>query len=103
MYRPASASPYSLNRHDRYSAKKTAKPVNFICAASDAHRVTLAGDFNDWDLEACPMKRQPDGNWLVQISLTHGHHHYQFIVDGKPVLDPPPRASRATSKTRRFR
>jgi 1,4-alpha-glucan branching enzyme len=88
MYQPAPASPFSINRHDRYSAKKMAKPVNFICTAPDAQRVTLAGDFNDWDLEACPMKRQPDGNWLVQIPLSHGHHHYQFIVDGKPVLDP---------------
>jgi hypothetical protein len=34
------------------------------------------------------MKRQPDGAWLIQIQLSHGHHHYRFMVDGKPVLDP---------------
>ncbi len=34
---------------DRYSAKKTVKPVNFICLAPDAKQVTLTGDFNDWD------------------------------------------------------
>jgi 1,4-alpha-glucan branching enzyme len=34
------------------------------------------------------MKRQPDGAWLIQVQLTHGHHHYRFLVDGKPVLDP---------------
>jgi hypothetical protein len=34
------------------------------------------------------MKRQPDGAWLIQIPLHHGHHHYQFLVDGKPALDP---------------
>ena len=65
-----------------------AKPVNFVCQAPAASRVTLAGDFNDWDFNAHPMKRQPDGNWLIQIQLIHGHHHYQFIVDGKPELDP---------------
>ena len=34
---------------DRYSAKKMAKPVNFVCVAPDAKQVHLAGDFNDWD------------------------------------------------------
>ena len=39
--------------------------------------VPLIGDFNDWDPAAYPMKRQPDGNWLIQVPLHHGHHHYQ--------------------------
>jgi 1,4-alpha-glucan branching enzyme len=73
---------------DRYSAKKMAKPINFICAAPEAKQVFLTGDFNDWDPAAHPMKRQPDGAWLLQVPLTHGHHHYRFLVDGKPVLDP---------------
>ena len=73
---------------DRYSAKKMAKPVNFICVAPEAREVFLMGDFNAWDPAAHPMKRQPDGAWLIQVSLHHGHHHYRFQVDGKPVLDP---------------
>ncbi len=72
----------------RYSAKKMAKPVNFIYMAPDARKVNLIGDFNDWDPAAHPLKRQPDGGWVVQIHLNHGHHHYQFLVDGKAVLDP---------------
>jgi 1,4-alpha-glucan branching enzyme len=72
----------------RYSARKMLKPVNFICKAPDARQVSLVGDFNDWDPAAYPMKRQPDGAWLIQIPLNHGHHHYQFVVDGKAILDP---------------
>jgi hypothetical protein len=34
------------------------------------------------------MKQQPDGGWLIQIHLHHGHHRYLFLVDGKPTLDP---------------
>lgn len=71
-----------------YSAKKMAKPINFICVAPEAQQVHLIGDFNDWDATAYPMKRQPDGAWYIQISLPHGHHHYQFLIDGKPMLDP---------------
>ncbi|MDB6108773.1 MAG: glycoside hydrolase family 13 domain protein [Pedosphaera sp.] len=73
---------------DGYSAKKMAKPVNFTCLAPGAQNVCLIGDFNDWDPAAYPMKRQVDGAWLIQIPLNHGHHHYQFLVDGKPTLDP---------------
>jgi len=71
-----------------YSAKKMAKPVNFICQAPEAGSVSLIGDFNDWHPDAHPMKRQADGAWLVQVQLNHGHHHYQFIVDGEATLDP---------------
>jgi 1,4-alpha-glucan branching enzyme len=78
----------SFYASDRYSAKKMAKPINFVCVAPQAQQVHLSGDFNDWDPTAHPMKRQPDGNWLVQVNLNHGHHHYRFLVDGKPVLDP---------------
>ncbi|HEX3719289.1 MAG TPA: isoamylase early set domain-containing protein [Verrucomicrobiae bacterium] len=67
---------------------KTVKPVNFVCVAPAAKKVTLVGDFNDWHPDAQPLKRQPDGSWTGQITLGHGHHHYQFLVDGKPTLDP---------------
>ncbi len=72
----------------RYSAKKMTKPVNFVFMAPEAKSVALVGDFNDWQPTACPMKRQHDGAWLAQVPLNHGHHHYLFLVDGKPTLDP---------------
>lgn len=78
----------SIFAADRYSAKKMFKPVNFVCVAPAAQQVNLAGDFNHWNPEASPMQRQPDGAWLLQVPLHHGHHQYLFIVDGKPVLDP---------------
>jgi 1,4-alpha-glucan branching enzyme len=72
----------------RRPAQKTVKPVNFYFEAPEAQQVSLVGDFNDWDEAAHPMKRQPDGSWFVQASLAHGHHHYQFRVDGEARLDP---------------
>jgi len=64
------------------------KPVNFVCVAPTANEVHLTGDFNGWNPTAHPMIRQPDGAWLLQVPLHHGHHHYVFLVDGKTVLDP---------------
>ncbi len=80
--------PRSFFGADRYSAKKMVKPINFVCVAPEAREVHLTGDFNDWDPASHPMKRQPDGAWLAQVPLAHGHHHYRFLVDGKPLLDP---------------
>ncbi|MDB6025722.1 MAG: hypothetical protein JWM68_1945 [Verrucomicrobiales bacterium] len=34
------------------------------------------------------MKKQFDGAWTAQVQLNHGHHHYCFLVDGHPTLDP---------------
>jgi len=72
----------------RTATRKTVKPINFICIAPNAQRVTLIGDFNDWDPNAHPLKRHVDGSWSLQVTLGHGHHHYQFLIDGKPTLDP---------------
>lgn len=50
--------------------------------------VSVIGDFNNWSPNANPMKRQPDGGWVAQIELKHGHHRYMFLVDGVATLDP---------------
>ena len=83
---------------DRYSARKISKPVHFVCVAPSAKRVYLTGDFNGWDPEAHPMQRQPDGAWLLEVPLHHGHHQYRFVVDGKPILDP---RAQGTARDRR--
>lgn len=69
-----------------YSAHLMAKPCNFFCEAPQATSVHLEGDFSNWS--PLPMQRRLDGWWFLQIHLTHGHHRYRFIVDGKPRLDP---------------
>jgi 1,4-alpha-glucan branching enzyme len=70
------------------SARNTTKPVNFYYAAPFAQSVFLLGDFNGWDPASHPMRRREDGWWFIEVPLTHGHHRYRFLVDGKPVLDP---------------
>ena len=81
-------SQQSVSALHRYSAKRISKPVNFICTAPGATQVSVIGEFNGWNPEANPMKRQPDGAWAVQVPLSHGHHQYLFYVDGEAFLDP---------------
>lgn len=77
-----------LGPFQRQVAQKPLRTVNFICQASQAHAVSLVGDFNAWDPAAHPMKRMPDGAWLLTLELKHGHHRYAFLVDGHLTLDP---------------
>lgn len=72
--------------NDRLSAHNSQKPVNFFCAAPQAHNVELEGDFNDW--RPTPMTRTVDGWWTAQVEMCHGHHQYRFLLDGRPMLDP---------------
>ena len=82
------SQPHQFRPLERYSAKKTIKPINFICVAPDAKEVTVMGDFNDWNPAANPLRRQPDGAWVGQANLGAGHHHYLFLVDGQWCADP---------------
>jgi 1,4-alpha-glucan branching enzyme len=72
----------------RYSARNILKPINFYLTAPEAQSVYLMGDFNNWNPTSLPMERRTDGWWFLQVPLTHGHHQYQFLVDGVPTLDP---------------
>lgn len=63
---------------------KSARPITIFFAfpAAAARRVSLAGDFNNWDLEDMPMYKGSDGVWYLSVSLTPGRHEYRFIADG---------------------
>ena len=72
----------------RYSAKRNLHLADFYCHAPEAKRVSIVGDFNNWNPNATPMIRQPDGHWMASTELRHGYHRYAFLVDGQTVLDP---------------
>jgi 1,4-alpha-glucan branching enzyme len=79
---------FDKNTTNPYSAKSMTKPVNFYCSAPSARSVYLLGGFNGWNPASHPMRRREDGWCSVEVQLAHGHHQYQFLVDGKPLLDP---------------
>ena len=78
----------SGGRLHRYSAKRMAKPVSFVCVAPEANSVCVVGDFNHWTESASPLTRRPDGVWSAAVPINHGHHRYLFVVDGERRLDP---------------
>jgi hypothetical protein len=64
--------------------------VQFTLAAGDARTVSVAGDFNDWSVEAGTL-RDVDGSGVFRglIAVRPGVHKYMFVVDGEEwVTDP---------------
>jgi hypothetical protein len=57
--------------------------------APGASRVSVVGDFNEWDPNASPLARSADGSWRARIPVPPGRHEYAFVVDdGRWVTDP---------------
>jgi serine/threonine protein kinase len=62
--------------------------VQFTIKAPAASKVFLAGEFNNWSETATPMRKQPNGEWIVALQLKPGRYQYKFLVDGKWMTDP---------------
>ena len=63
--------------------------VRFVLSAPDAHAVSVAGTFNQWNANATPLVRTGAGLWTATLTLPAGEHQYAFVVDGaRWVPDP---------------
>ena len=54
----------------------------FLVWAPNARRVTLVGDFNDWDRNACPMELLEGGVWAAFVEGVNDGQRYKYCVDG---------------------
>jgi 1,4-alpha-glucan branching enzyme len=70
------------------SKGRKSKKVTFSLSAPQATSVSLAGDFNDWNTTAHPMKRDKEGIWKASLNLAQGTYEYRFFVDGEWQNDP---------------
>lgn len=53
-------------------------------AAPEAGRITIVGDFNDWDREATPLQRTEDGDYTVTLLLASGkEYRFRYLIDGE--------------------
>jgi hypothetical protein len=57
------------------------RPV-LLRLAAPASRVSVVGDFNDWDPAATPLRRN-GSTWSVELHLKPGRYHYIFLIDGR--------------------
>ena len=58
-------------------------PQQFIFENTHARRVSVVGDFNNWDANATPMAHSGSGDlWVLSVQLPRGVHLYSFVLDG---------------------
>jgi len=67
--------------------------MTFVFVTHDASKVSIVGDFNQWNAEATPMTRIANSNaWTVTVPLSVGRHVYSFYAvgaDGEKWLNDP--------------
>lgn len=62
--------------------------VTFEVEDAEAEKVSLVGEFNDWNKDTNPMTKE-DGIWKCTLTLKSGKHEYQFVIDDTDwVVDP---------------
>ena len=77
-----------MKKKSSEKAKPKTKKVRFNLYAPEAERVFLAGDFNNWDADNLPMKKDKKGTWEGSLALTPGRYEDRFWVDGVWHDDP---------------
>lgn len=63
--------------------------VEFTYEDPSAGSVSLAGDFNNWNMNADKMTQDEDGVWRIVVDLPPGEYEYKFVVNGSEwIADP---------------
>ncbi len=53
-----------------------------------AECIHLVGDFNDWDRESLPFRRNRAGDWQVELELDAGcKYRFRYLLDGEHWRD----------------
>jgi len=75
------------------SASQADTVMTFVFVTHGATKVSIVGDFNQWNSDATPMTRIENSNaWTVTVPLSAGRHLYSFYAVGadgeKWIADP---------------
>ena len=60
---------------------KTYKTVEFAFHSPEAMSVCVTGEFNDWNTQSLPMKKDRDGVWRSKVKLLPGRYEYKLFAD----------------------
>ena len=62
--------------------RDTLRLVRLMFDDPSARHVAVVGDFNAWQMDATPMRRDPlSGRWETHVALPEGEHRYAIVVD----------------------
>jgi 1,4-alpha-glucan branching enzyme len=77
----------------QFNKKEQLCKVTFSLAKEkgiSATNINLAGDFNNWDMESIPMKKNKVGEFSASLDLKQGaEYEFKYIIDGWEWLNEP--------------
>lgn len=65
----------------------TGGALTFVFRGSPGRRVSIVGDFNNWDPLMDPLEETSPGSYSVTLRVPAGEHWYYFLSDGRRILD----------------
>lgn len=68
--------------------KATGHTFRFVPGETKPTKVTVAGQFNGWNMQSHELKRREDGTFELFVPLPPGRHSYKLVIDGQWSLDP---------------
>ena len=63
------------------------KKTTFQVELPEANAVALVGDFNGWNGDATPMKKNKSGVWKTDLKLEAGSYQFRYLVDSSSWLN----------------
>jgi 1,4-alpha-glucan branching enzyme len=58
--------------------------------AKDAGKVSVVGEFNNWETAATPLHRQKDGSFSATLDLeTDREYQFRYLIDGEIWISDP--------------
>jgi 1,4-alpha-glucan branching enzyme len=62
--------------------------IEFRLRGLSARDVSIVGDFNQWERDAHPMRKDESGAWTQTVTLSPGRYEYRIYADGQFLDDP---------------
>lgn len=77
-----------MEREDNEGGTPVTRHIAFRLHAREARRVSIAGDFNQWNTSSHPLIKAEKGIWQIELYLEAGEYEYKFVVDEEWKIDP---------------
>ena len=71
------------------STKEIQENIEFSFCSPGAMNVYVAGEFNSWDTQSLPLKKDKDGICRTKVKLPSGRYEYKLFADNAWVEDLP--------------
>lgn len=73
----------------KYLKSKPVCKVTFTVPAKEAEKVSVIGDFNDWEASQGELKKLKNGNFKGTFELPKDNSfEFKYLVDGEHVDEP---------------